>query len=148
MAMFHYPKFFSHMRAAPPIRCRCSDRARAISIHGTEGTLIVKRGGCYVIPNPKSTITEVNYEKDGAMNAMNVPHWQNFIECIKTRAKPISDIETCVRSSTTCTLANLSMRHTTWLDWDEANWTVRAGSNQTLPQTEISRALETGSLNQ
>jgi hypothetical protein len=30
-----------------------------------------------------------------------------------------------VRSSTPCILANLSMRHRTWLDWDEANWTVK-----------------------
>ena len=34
------------------------------------------------------------------MNEMNVPHWKNFIECIRTRARPVSDIETCVRSST------------------------------------------------
>jgi len=36
----------------------------------------------------------------------------------------MSDIETCVRSSTACILANLSMRHKTWLDWDESSWTV------------------------
>jgi hypothetical protein len=59
------------------------------------------------------------------MNEMNVPHWNNFVESIKTRARPISDIETCVRSSTACILANLSMRHQVWLDWDEANWTVK-----------------------
>jgi hypothetical protein len=59
------------------------------------------------------------------MNQMNLPHWKNFIESIRTRQKPTSDIETCVRSSTACLLANLSMRHRTWLDWDEANWTVK-----------------------
>jgi hypothetical protein len=59
------------------------------------------------------------------MRDMNVPHWKNFIECMKSRAKPISEIETCVRSSTACILANLSLRHKTWLDWDEKNWTVK-----------------------
>ena len=59
------------------------------------------------------------------MNSMNEPHWKNFIDCIKSREKPISDIETCVRSSTACILANLSMRTKTWLDWDEKNWTVK-----------------------
>jgi hypothetical protein len=97
----------------------------ATSIHGTEATLIVRRGGCYVIPNGKSQVTALTFEKDPAMNEMNVPHWKNFIECMRTREKPISDIETCVRSSTPCILANLSMRHQTWLDWDEANWTVK-----------------------
>ena len=58
------------------------------------------------------------------MQQMNVPHWQNFIECIRSRQRPTSDIETCVRSSTVCLLANLSMRYKVRLDWDENNWTV------------------------
>jgi hypothetical protein len=58
------------------------------------------------------------------MALMNVPHWQNFMDCIKSRQRPISDIETCVRSTTPCLLANLSMRFKTRLDWDEKNWTV------------------------
>jgi predicted dehydrogenase len=76
----------------------------------------------------------------------HVPHWKNFIECVKSRAKPISDIETCVRSSTACILANLSMRHKTWLDWDETNWTVKQSNVQTAPEGEVSLAVETGRL--
>jgi hypothetical protein len=94
------------------------------SIHGTEGTIIVLRRGCWVIPNEKSSLAPSTWEKDPAMGEMNVPHWKNFIACIKSREKPISDIETCVRSSTVCLLANLSMRYKSWLDWDEKNWTV------------------------
>ena len=63
-------------------------------------------------------------EKDREMGSMNVPHWKNFLECIKSREKPTSDIETCVRSTTTCLLANLSMRFKTRLDWIENDWTV------------------------
>jgi hypothetical protein len=59
------------------------------------------------------------------MSQMNVPHWKNWAECIKSRQKPTSDIETCVRSSTVCLLANLSMRFKTRMDWDETNWTVQ-----------------------
>ena len=62
------------------------------------------------------------------MALMNVPHWKNWIECIKTRQKPTSEIETCVRSSTVCLLANLSMRFKTRIDWDEKNWTVTQGA--------------------
>ena len=53
------------------------------------------------------------------MAQMNVPHWKNWIACIKSREKPTSEIETCVRSSTVCLLGNLAMRHKTFLDWDE-----------------------------
>ena len=125
MATFHYPKFLLTYESRTANPTPMFGQGAATSIHGTEGTLIVKRGGCYVIPNEKSQITALSYERDQAMNAMNVPHWKNFIECIKTRSRPTSDIETCVRSSTVCILANLSMRHKSWLDWDETNWTVR-----------------------
>ena len=37
----------------------------------------------------------------------------------------MSEIETCVRSSAVCILANVSMRAQSRLDWDEANWTVK-----------------------
>ena len=56
---------------------------------------------------------------------MNVPHWRNFEECLRTRQKPISDIETCVRSSATCILANLALRHGATLDWDDKAFTVK-----------------------
>jgi predicted dehydrogenase len=125
MATLHYPKFLLTYESRTANPMPMFGQGAATSIHGTEGTLIVKRGGCYVVPNERSQITAITFERDAAMNDMNLPHWKNFIECLKTRARPTSDIETCVRSSTVCILANLSMRHKTWLDWDETNWTVR-----------------------
>jgi predicted dehydrogenase len=50
-------------------------------------------------------------------SGMNVAHWENFLQCIKTRARPIGDIETCVRSTATCVLAALALRHNVTLDW-------------------------------
>ena len=125
MATFQYPKFLLTYESRTANPMPQFGHGAATSIHGTEGTLIVRRGGCWVVPNQKSKIEPLAFENDRAMNSMNEPHWKNFIECIRSREKPISDIETCVRSSTVCILANLSMRHRTWLDWDEANWTVR-----------------------
>ena len=125
MATFHYPKFLLTYESRTANPMPMFGQGAGTSIHGSEGTLIVKRGGCYVTPNERSKITAVTHENDPTMNQMNLPHWQNFIDCIRSRARPTSDIETCVRSSTACILANLSMRHKTWLDWDEAKWTVR-----------------------
>lgn len=125
MATFNYPKYLLTYESRTANPMPMFGQGAATSIHGTEATLIVNRGGCYVIPNAESKIEAMTYEKDRAMGEMNMPHWKNFIECIKTRERPTSEIETCVRSSTVCILANLSMRHKTWLDWDDANWTVR-----------------------
>ncbi len=126
MATFQYPKFLLTYESRTANPMPMFGHGAATSVHGTEATLIVKRGGCWVVPNSEKSKTQaVTYEKDKAMGEMNVPHWKNFLECIKTRAKPISEIETCAKSSASCLLANLSMRHKTWLDWDEANWTVK-----------------------
>jgi predicted dehydrogenase len=126
-ATFQYAKFLStyESRTANPLPMFGNQGAASV-IHGTEGSIIVSRGGCWVIPaNNKSALAADTYEKDPEMAQMNVPHWKNFLECIKTRQKPASEIETCVRSSTTCLLANLSMRHGMRLDWDETHWTVK-----------------------
>jgi predicted dehydrogenase len=125
MATFRYPKFLLTYESRTANPMPMFGQGAATSIHGTEGTLIVRRGGCYVIANESSKISAVTYENDQAMNAMNGPHWKNFIDCIRTRALPTSDIESCVRSSTVCILANLSMRYKTRLDWDERKWTVQ-----------------------
>jgi predicted dehydrogenase len=127
LATFQYPKFLTsyESRTANPMPAFGLGQSAGSTIHGTEGTILVNRSGCWVIPNAKSTLTAVTYEKNPEMSQMNVPHWKNFIACVKSREKPISEIETCVRSSTVCLLGNLSMRHKTWLDWDEKNWTVK-----------------------
>jgi predicted dehydrogenase len=127
LATFHYPKFLSsyESRTCNPLPMFGLSQGAATVIHGTEASLMVNRGGCRVIPNPRSAVEAQVWEKDPAMSKMNVPHWQNWLECIKTREKPISEIETCVRSSTTCILANISMRNKTWLDWDDAAGTVK-----------------------
>jgi len=93
------------------------------SFHGTRATLMVNRDGYSVFPNAKGAEPVVERSKE--MADMNVPHWKNFLECLRTRAKPISDIETCVRSTTTCILANLAMRHGMTLDWDDKAFTVK-----------------------
>jgi predicted dehydrogenase len=125
LATYRYPKFIMSYESRTCNPMPMFGQGAATSIHGTEGTLVLNRSGCWVIPNKGSALEAAAWEKNPEMGQMNVPHWQNFLECIKSRQKPTSDIETCVRSSTTCILANLSMRFKTWLDWDEKNWTVK-----------------------
>jgi predicted dehydrogenase len=124
-ATFHYPKFLAtyESRTCNPLPLFGRGLGAGTSIHGTEGTIFVTRGGCWLVPHAKGA-TETAWEKDPAMASMNVPHWKNWISCIKSREKPTSEIETCVRSSTTCLLANLSMRFKSRVDWDERAWTV------------------------
>jgi myo-inositol 2-dehydrogenase/D-chiro-inositol 1-dehydrogenase len=45
-------------------------------------------------------------------------HMRNFFDCIKSRGKPISDVETHHRSMTTCHLCNIALMLGRDLNWD------------------------------
>jgi hypothetical protein len=53
-------------------------------------------------------------------------HMKNFIDCIASRGRPVSDIEEGYMSATACILANLSMRLGRSLTWDHAKGVVVA----------------------
>jgi predicted dehydrogenase len=124
LATFMYPKFLSSYESRTVNPLPMFGHGAGTSIHGTEGTLIVNRQGCWVVPNRGSKLEAVTFEKDPALSEMNVKHWNNFLDCIRSRQKPTSDIETCVRSSVTCILANVALRAKTRINWDEKAWTV------------------------
>ncbi|MEO8662952.1 MAG: Gfo/Idh/MocA family oxidoreductase [Bryobacteraceae bacterium] len=126
LATFQYPHWLNtyESRTQSPMPL-LGDQGAGTAIHGTEASLIVNRSGCWLIPNKGSSVEPQKFEQNTEMAQMNVPHWNNWIACIKSREKPTSEIETCVRSSTTCILANLSLRFKQRLDWDEKNWTVQ-----------------------
>ncbi len=94
-----------------------------ILFHGTRGTLFVDRRGYRLVPE-KIEGNDLAEVEVASFNSSNLAHWRNFFECIKTRRKPVSDIETCQRSTTTCLLGNVALRSKLRIDWDEANWTT------------------------
>ncbi len=128
LATFQYPKFLAsyESRTANPLPAFGLNQSAGTLVHGSEASMLVNRSGCWLLPNdPKAEKTVWDRQSNPEMAPMNVEHWKNWTACIKSREAPTSEIETCVRSSTTCILANLSMRFKTRLDWDEKNWTVK-----------------------
>src|SRR5579872_4090447 len=104
---------------------------------GNKGTMFLDRGGYKVLPEmrvkqpvemgdgrparePASAEADVKSTDSG-----NANHWANFLECVRTRQRPISDIEVCQRSTTTCLLGNVALRSKLKLDWDTEKWTTR-----------------------
>jgi predicted dehydrogenase len=98
------------------------NKGGGILFHGTKGTLFVDRSEYRVVPEPGSELAAVN---EKASNNTNMAHWANFLECVKTRQKPISDIETGHRSTATCLLGNVALRSGLRIDWDDKTQTAR-----------------------
>jgi predicted dehydrogenase len=113
------------------------NKGGGILFNGDKATMFVDRSEYRIIPervrgpmaappkgqpqgNPQSDVVQVKSSESG-----NARHWANFLECIKSRQRPNSDIEKCARSSSACILANVALRSHQRLDWDHQKWTVR-----------------------
>jgi hypothetical protein len=92
-----------------------------ILFHGTNGTLFVDRSGFELVPE-KGASFQARAEKSS--NNSSVDHWANFLECIRTRQKPVADIEIGHRSTSTALLGNVALRSKLRIDWDARNETT------------------------
>jgi predicted dehydrogenase len=88
---------------------------------GTQGHLYVNRQYYRVTPERGS---KLKAEEGKSSDIMNAAHWANFMECVKTRQKPASDIEICYKSTAACLLGNAAYRSKLRLDWDARQQTV------------------------
>jgi predicted dehydrogenase len=118
LATYQYPKFISSYESRTAAPTGMFDEGYGTAFMGTKGTLVVNRGGYKILPAGKSGLKAFE-DKDRAKGQMNPLHWQNFMDCIKSRQRPISEIETTARTSMTCILSNIAMRIGMTLDWDD-----------------------------
>jgi predicted dehydrogenase len=149
-ALFEYPGWTATWSqrecsrgAAPP---------NGLEFCGTKGSLKISRKGFIVTADPKSAAEEV-IPRFGAAHPVGGPattgqretkafwttaiedqtgdefdqfqrHVRNFLDCVKSRRQPVSDLESGHRVATACHLANLSLRLGRKLRWDATRETV------------------------
>jgi predicted dehydrogenase len=123
IATYRYPGFIGAYESRTANPYPLYNATYGTAFHGTEATLMVNRAGYTIFPNAKDAQPVVVNNRE--MVEMNVPHWRDFLESIRTRRKPASDIETCVRSTLTCVLANIALRAGVSLEWDARSFTVK-----------------------
>lgn len=96
-------------------------RGRGIAFHGTNGTLVVNRKGYEVYPETDKDgvklVPRVEARKRDKSD-QHQPHVRNFVECVKTRARPIADIEEIHRSTTVTHLGNIAYKVGRRIYWD------------------------------
>jgi predicted dehydrogenase len=151
-ALFEYPGWTATWSQR---ECsRGADPAMGLEFCGTLGSLKVSRKGFVVTLDPKVAADQV-IPRFGTAHPVGGPataarrepsasaarliedrsgdefdqfrrHARNFLECIRSRRDPISDLESAHRVATACHLANLSLRLGRKLRWDCGRETVLA----------------------
>jgi predicted dehydrogenase len=86
-----------------------------ITFEGTDGWVWVNRGA--IDAEPKSLLKDPFGPDDIRLPVSN-SHQGNFIECVRSRQQPISNIDVAVRSDTVCQLAWCAFQLQRKLRWD------------------------------
>lgn len=119
-ATYEYPGFIATYENRSNNGQSMFNKGGGILFHGNQATLFVDREGYTVVPEGRGgQRKEVKSTSSGNLN-----HWANFLDCVRTRERPVSDIEKCFRSTATCLLGNVSLRSRMRLEWDERELTV------------------------
>ena len=122
-ALYTYPSGLLASYETRPNNMRPADGVtQGIIYYAGEGTMVLNRSGYHVYPEKGSRLEEFEVKSS---NNSNLAHWANFLDCIRTRRRPNSDIERSFRSSAACLLGNIAWRTNLQLTWDDQNRTVR-----------------------
>jgi predicted dehydrogenase len=148
--LFEHPSWtaiWSHREA-----CRGLAGTSPLEFFGSQGSLAITRGGFTVTADrkvrPENTVpqftgahpvggpvgvketgppqywTKPISDRTGDGRAQFKQHVRNFLDCVKSRKEPISDLESGHRVVTACHLANLSLRLGRRIRWDAEKETI------------------------
>jgi len=139
-AIFEYPGFtavWSHREGSAGRRL-----GGGLEFFGNKGSLAIDRGGFEVVPDmkidpanavpvfkghPTGGVARSQAKPEPWTPALKEPgssdqqfdlHVRNFIDCIKSRQNPISDVEDGHRVAVACHLANIALRTGRKIRWD------------------------------
>ncbi len=98
------------------VELTCTSEGRnGVTFHGSEGSIFVSRGAIEADP-PEILDTPPG---SGEVQLYQSPnHHRDFAACVRSRRRPICDVEIGHRSVTVCHLGNLAIRLGRKLDWD------------------------------
>jgi len=120
---YEYPGFICTYENRECNGNQINGQGYGIMFHGTEGTLYVNREFFEITPErkpgpDKKPIDRMDAANEKNSNNQHLAHVRNFLDCVKSRQRPISDIEIGHRSTSTCLLGNVSYRSGQPIAWD------------------------------
>jgi len=82
---------------------------------GSEGEILVNRGKFKITPE---SLDREPSPDDSVQLYKSTDHYQDFLDCVKTRKRPIADVEIGCRSVSVCHLGNMAYWYRRTLNWD------------------------------
>ncbi|MGE5646068.1 MAG: Gfo/Idh/MocA family protein [Acidobacteriota bacterium] len=103
-------------------------REHGVAFHGNNGVLVIDRAGWEVYPETGKTDKPVREFKmtglprqDAGSQDYHFTHVKNFLDCMRTRERPHSDVEIGHNSMIACHLGNMAYRLHRGIKWDVDN---------------------------
>jgi predicted dehydrogenase len=123
LASFQYPGFVCTYENRVANGRSLDGKGYGIMFHGTDATMFLDREGFEVHPEWSAGANGARAPRAPSTRMTNVnpnhrDHMRNFIESVRSRARPVCDIEVGHRSTTTALLGNIAYRTGRALRWD------------------------------
>lgn len=121
LAIFKFPNFVLHweVRWGNGRGLDGFDDQPGCAWIGRNAEFGVNRSRWQVFPEGKGDNLRLEEEPE-TINEIKESHQQNFIDCVRSRKTPRSDIETMHKTTVLCHLANIAFRTGKKLEWDAA----------------------------
>jgi predicted dehydrogenase len=95
-----------------------NENAQGIKFIGDKGWLKVARG--YIEASDSNLLKKQESKVGKGQYEVSSPHMQNFIDCVRSRKKPIAPVEVGCSTNTLCCLANISRELGRPVKWNPA----------------------------
>lgn len=127
-AVYDYPGFALIWEHQMTAGCGVDGKEHGIAFYGTEGTLTVGAYGWEVapavkdkrVPSEEEPLPAEKHESKYA-DAGRPQHVRNFLDCMRSRQRPVEDFELGHAISTAAHLGNLALRSKATIIWDAKN---------------------------
>jgi len=125
--LWAFPEFSMLWEHATAINRGPEARDHGVEFHGNNGTLVVDRGGREVFPEAARIDGRQQFKlqafprQNVGNDQSHLQHVKNFIDCMRARALPKSDVEVGHNSMIACHLGNIAFRLGRQIRWDVDN---------------------------
>ncbi len=116
MVTYEYPGFVCTYENRECNAQGWNGQGYGILFHAADATLFVNRE--YFEIRPERGRRGYEPPRVENMNKQGEVHIRNFLDCVKSRQMPVSDIEVGHRSTSTCLLGNIALRSGRRIAWD------------------------------